>query len=266
MMQTAVITGGTRGIGAGLVADFLKSGWNVAYSGTSEETIGKSSQKLSVAYGNGSFAAFKCDVTDEQDLISLWESAIKTFGRIDIWVNNAGIGYDQVPFHQIPPEVFTKIIDTNVKGLILATHIAYNRMLLQGFGAIYNMEGLGSDGRSIPGLTPYGTSKRAVRYFTDAFAREVQDGPVIVGTLMPGMVLTDLLLEPLKKDPPNKKTLISIYNILANDVETVTPFLVNRMTGNTKNGVKISFLTAWKVIWRFISAPVTNRDVVSKYL
>jgi hypothetical protein len=69
-----------------------------------------------------------------------------------------------------------------------------------------------------------------------------------------------------EKRTPEKKTLIRIYNILANDVETVTPFLVKRMTGNTKNGVKISFLTAWKVIWRFISAPVTNRDVVSKYL
>ncbi len=265
-MKTAVITGGTRGIGAGLVADFLKNGWNVAYSGTSEETIEKSRQKLSAVYRKESFAAFKCDVTDEQDLVSLWESAVKTFGRINIWVNNAGIGYEQVPFHQIPPGVFTKIIDTNVKGLMLATHIAYNRMLQQGFGAIYNMEGLGSDGRSIPGLTPYGTSKRAVRYFTYAFAREVKDGPVIVGTIMPGMVLTDLLLEPLRKDPPDKKTLIRIYNILANDVETVTPFLVRKMTGNTKNGAKISFLTAWKVIGRFISAPVTKRDMVSKYL
>ena len=64
---------------------------------------------------------------------------------------------------------------------MLATHVAYNRMLHQGSGAIYNMEGLGSDGRRITGLTPYGSSKRAVRYFTDAFAAEVRGGPVIVG-------------------------------------------------------------------------------------
>jgi len=265
-MKTAVITGGTRGIGAGLVADFLRSGWNVAYSGTSEQTIEKSLQKLSVDFGKESYAAFRCDVTNEQDLNNLWESAFKTFGRVDIWVNNAGIANEQVPFRQIPTDLFMKIIDTNVKGLMLATHIAYNRMLLQGFGAIYNMEGLGSDGRSIPGLTPYGTSKRAVRYFTDAFAREVKDGPVIVGTIMPGMVLTDLLLEPLKKDTVNKKNIIRIYNILANDVETVTPFLVRKMTGNKKNGAKISFLTTWKVFARFMTAPFSRRDVVSKYL
>jgi len=181
-------------------------------------------------------------------------------------VNNAGIAYDQVFFHKVPPEVFLKIIDTNVKGLMLATHIAYNRMLKQGYGAIYNMEGLGSDGRKIPGLTPYGTTKRAVRYFTDAFAGEVKNGPVIVGTIMPGMVLTDLILEPLRKEKVKDRKVIRIYNILANDVEDVTPFLVRKMIRNRKNGVKISFLNPWKVIWKFITAPLTKRDVVSKYL
>jgi NAD(P)-dependent dehydrogenase (short-subunit alcohol dehydrogenase family) len=265
-MKTAVITGGTRGIGAGLVKDFLKSGWNVAYSGTSEQTIEKSLQKLSGEFRKESYAAFKSDVTDEQDLKNLWDNAFNAFGRIDIWVNNAGIAYEQAPFHQVPPEVIMKIIDTNVRGLMLATNIAYNRMLQQGFGTIYNMEGLGSDGRVVPGLTPYGTSKRAVRYFTDAFAREVKNGPVIVGTIMPGMVLTDLLLDPLRKDPLKNKDIVRIYNILANGPETVTPFLVRKMTSNSKNGAKISFLTTWKAIWRFIYAPVTKRDVVSKYL
>lgn len=265
-MKTAVITGGTRGIGAGFVANFLKSGWNVAYSGTSEQTIGKSLKKLSQEFRRESYAAFRCDVKNENDLINLWESAFKAFGRIDIWVNNAGIAFKQVPFHLVKPEVFVRIIDTNVKGLIMATHIAYNRMLEQGFGAIYNMGGLGSDGRTIPGMTPYGTSKRAVSYFTDAFAKEVKGGPVILGTITPGMVLTDLLLDPIRNDPARAKEQIRIYNILASDPETVTPFLVKKMIGNRKNGTRISYLTAWKVLARFISASFSKRDVVSKYL
>ena len=265
-MKTAVITGGTRGIGAGLVTNFLRSGWNIAYSGTTEETIERSLKKLSDKFGKESYAAFKCEVTDEQDLNNLWNGAFKAFGRVDIWVNNAGIAYEQVPFHKVPPEVFMKIIDTNVKGLMLSTNIAYNHMLQQGFGAIYNMEGLGSDGRVVPGLIPYGTSKRAVRYFTDAFAKEVKNGPVIIGTIMPGMVLTDLLLEPLRKMPVKDKNIVRIYNILANDVETITPFLVRKMIGNRNNGAKISFLNLWKVIGRFITAPLMKRDVVSKYL
>lgn len=265
-MKTAVITGGTRGIGAGLVRDFLLRGWNVAYSGTSDKSIEKSLLELQGKFRGVSYAAFKCDVVNEHDLNGLWEGAVNQFGRVDIWVNNAGIAYEQVPFHRIEPCVFSRIIDINVKGVMMATHIAYNRMLHQGFGAIYNMEGLGSDGRRIFGMTPYGTSKRAVRYFTDAFAREVKDGPVIVGTISPGMVLTDLILDPLRKEPANRKEIIRIYNILANEPETVTPFLVNRMIANRENGAKISFLNPWKVTRRFLLAPFSKRDVVSKYL
>ncbi|MBE0667066.1 MAG: SDR family oxidoreductase, partial [Bacteroidales bacterium] len=251
-MQTAVITGGTRGIGAALVKAFLQSGWNVAYSGTTETTVEKSLLSLAGQFDEGSYAAFRCDVISKEDLISLWDSAIKTFGRVDIWVNNAGTANDQAEFHKIDPGIFTRIIDTNVKGLMLATHVAYNRMLDQGFGAIYNMEGLGSDGRTIPGMTPYGTSKRAVRYFTDAFAAEVKNGPVIVGTLSPGMVLTDLTIGPLRRDPANSAQVTRIYNILANEPDTVAPFLVRKMIENRKNGAKISWLSTGKVICRFL--------------
>lgn len=265
-MKTAIVTGGTRGIGAALVRSFLKSGWNVAYSGTSTSTVERSLQSLEGSFERRSYVAFKSDVTVESDLVSLWDGAVKNFGSVDVWVNNAGISSDQTPFHELVTEVFTRIIDTNVQGLMLATHVAYNRMLQQGSGAIYNMEGLGSDGRRITGLTPYGTSKRAVRYFSDAFAAEVKKGPVIVGTISPGMVLTDLTMTQVRKDPENNRQLIKIYNILANEADTVAPFLVRKMIDNRKNGAKISWLTTGKVIRRFLFAPFSRRDIVSKYL
>jgi NAD(P)-dependent dehydrogenase (short-subunit alcohol dehydrogenase family) len=265
-MKTAIITGGTRGIGAGLVKDFLRCGWDVAYSGTTEESIEKSLLSLSEQFDKENYIALKCDVTNEKDLNNLWESTLKSFGRVDIWVNNAGVTNEQAPFFQISPDEFMKIIDINIKGLMLSTYITYNRMLLQGYGAIYNMEGLGSDGRVISGMAPYGTSKRAVRYFTDAFAKEVKNSPVIVGTISPGMVMTDMTLAPLRKDPTKNKQLIRIYNILANDPDTVTPFLVSEMIKNKKNGAKISWLSSWKVMKRFIVAPFSTRDIVGKYI
>jgi NAD(P)-dependent dehydrogenase (short-subunit alcohol dehydrogenase family) len=136
----------------------------------------------------------------------------------------------------------------------------------EGHGAIYNMEGLGSDGRRITGLTPYGTSKRAVRYFTDAFAAEVKGGPVIVATISPGMVLTDLTMNQVRKDPEKNRQLIRIYNILANEADTVAPYLAGKMIDNTRHGAKISWLNNWKVIRRFLSAPFSKRDIVSRYL
>lgn len=265
-MKTAIVTGGTRGIGAALVRSFLASGWNVAYSGTSSETVNKSLEALRGKYSEDTYAAFPCEVSSVADLIALWDSAVRTFGSVDIWVNNAGTSNDQTPFHELPVEIFTRIIDTNVKGLMLATHVAYNRMLKQGHGAIYNMEGLGSDGRSITGLTPYGTSKRAVRYFTDTFASEVKNRSVIVGTISPGMVLTDLTMTQIRKDPDHSKQLIRIYNILANEADTVGPFLVRKMIENRKHGAKISWLTTWKATKRFLIAPFSKRDIVSRYL
>lgn len=264
--KTAVVTGGTRGIGAALVRAFLRSGWNVVYSGTSQETIDKSLAAFCGQFPENKYAAFICEVSSEPDLVRLWNNAISTFGSVDIWVNNAGTSSDQTPFQELPTDVLTRIIDTNVKGLMLATHVAYNRMLKQGHGAIYNMEGLGSDGRRITGLTPYGTSKRAVRYFTDAFAAEVKDGPVMVGTISPGMVLTDLTMTQIRKNPQDSKQLIKIYNILANEADTVAPFLISKMIGNRKQGAKISWLTPWKATWRFILAPFLKRDIVSRYM
>ena len=265
-MKTAVVTGGTRGIGAALVRSFLRAGWNVAWSGTSDSTTDRSLQLLEGHFERRCYAAFKCDVTSEADLVSLWDGAVRNFGTVDIWVNNAGTSSNQTPFHELCTGVFTRIIDTNVKGLMLAAHVAYNRMLAQGFGAIYNMEGLGSDGRRITGLTPYGTSKRAVRYFSEAFADEVKKGPVIVGTISPGMVLTDLTMTQIRNDPGNSRQLIKIYNILANEADAVAPFLVRKMIDNRKNGAKISWLTTGKVIRRFLFAPFSRRDIVSKYL
>jgi len=89
---------------------------------------------------------------------------------------------------------------------------------------------------------------------------------VIVGTISPGMVMTDMTLAPLRKDPTKNKQLIRIYNILANDPDTVTPFLVRKMIKNKINGAKISWLSSWKVMKRFIVAPFSTKDIVGKYI
>ncbi len=217
-------------------------------------------------FSDEKYLCLKCDVSREDELENLWEKATKTFGKIGIWVNNAGMTNTRASFADLPVSEVRRVIDTNLTGMMLATHLAYNRMNEQGQGAIYNMEGLGSDGRTVPGLILYGTTKRAVRYFTDAFAREVKGGPVTIGAISPGMVMTDMLIDPLKKDPGRQKEMARIYNILAEEPETVAPWLVDRMIENTENGARIAWLTRWKVTKRFLSAPFSRRDIVSKYL
>jgi len=79
-------------------------------------------------------------------------------------------------------------------------------------------------------------------------------------------VMTDLTIGPLKRNPANSAQVTKIYNILANEPDTVAPFLVRKMIANRKNGVKISWLTTGKVIRRFLLATFSRRDIVSKYL
>jgi hypothetical protein len=70
----------------------------------------------------------------------------------------------------------------------------------------------------------------------------------------------------IRKDPEHSGQLIRIFNILANEADTVAPFLTRKMIDNTKHGAKISWLTNWKVMKRFLLAPFSRRDIVSKYL
>lgn len=266
-MKHVIITGGTRGIGSGLVKEFLHLGWNVSFSGTSSVSVNKAVELLSGHFDTSLFKGVVCDVTDNNSIETLWDFSTKIFGPAEIWINNAGISNDECVFHNLDLKVVNRLIDINIKGLINSTHIAYNKMLKHGKGAIYNMGGLGSDGRMVKGLTPYGVSKRAVQYFTRAFAKETaNDSPVIIGLLLPGMVLTDMLLEPVRNKKPDSKKLITIYNLLAEETEPVTAYLVEKIIANNRNGMVISYHSSASMMLKAFLRFFSRRDIVSKYI
>ena len=137
-----------------------------------------------------------CDVCKSQDVKALWEKAT-ALQAVDIWINNAGISHGSQVFHRMKDSEVRKVLSTNMNGSILGSKIVLDEMIRQGSGFLYNMEGLGSDGRIVHGMSIYGTSKRAVRYFTRALIKEYKELPVHIGSISPGMVVTDMLLEPL---------------------------------------------------------------------
>lgn len=266
-MKHIIITGGTRGIGFGMVKDFLKSGVNVTFCGTSDDSVLKANDSLAKDWTAKQFRGVVCDVSKLDDLYYLWDFATKIFGDVDIWINNAGITNNRENFNHLEPEVFNNIVDINIKGLMQATHLAFNNMQKQGKGYIYNMGGLGSDGRSIKGLTPYGMSKRAVQYFTRAFSREVgSKGNVKVGLLLPGMVLTDMLLDPIRDKTDDYVQLKRVYNLLADNVEPVSQYLVEKILSNEKNGAVISYSGSLKMFMRIPGRLITGRDIVTEKL
>ena len=255
--KVIVVTGSTRGIGFGLAECFLKAGHNVVITGTSQTSLDVAIDKLK-QYRN-KILSVVCDVTDIESVKKLVYTANKKYNRIDIWINNAGVNHSSKSILELEQSEIQKVINVNVYGVITGSRAAGTYMIKQGFGAIYNMEGLGSYGRIAKGSEYYGMTKRMVRYFTRSIAKHFDDTGVIVGRLSPGMVLTDLLLGDIENSP-NKESALKIFRILADKVDVVTKFLSKKILANKKNNAYIAWLNTGKILFRFLTAPIVRRN------
>ena len=261
--MVAVITGSTHGIGHGLAEAFMERGHQVVISGRRQESVNEIVEKLSRKFSPENILGVACDVTVLDQIQNLWQKSITKFNKIDYWINNAGISHETKPFEELDENAIQSVIQTNLIGVILGTKVALNGMQEQSFGTIFNMEGAGSSGQKINGLSIYTTSKRALSYFTGAIIEETKNGPVRVCLLSPGMVITDLLIKDTPENPEKWERQKKIFNILADKVETVTPYLVEKILENPAHGSKISWLTGPKILWRFVTAPFMKRDLFS---
>ncbi|WP_040816409.1 SDR family oxidoreductase [Nocardia concava] len=252
--RTVVITGGTRGIGLGMARALLADGHRVALCGTDIERIEKVRAEL-----DGPALVVPADVTDREQVRELWDAAVQRFGGVDVWINNAGVTHTRTPLWSLPAGEARKVVDTNLIGVVNGCAVAIAGMAEAGGGHVWNMEGLGSDGRSVAGLTGYGATKRAVTYLTEGLAKEMPSR-VSIGLLSPGMVVTDLLTHGYDDEAELAKAR-KVFNVLADRVETVAPWLARRAVTETRNGVRVAWLTPGKVMRRFAAAPFRHRDL-----
>ena len=263
-MKIVVITGSTRGIGYGLAEAFLAQGCAVTISGRRRAAVEPVVARLSVKYAPERVLGCACDVTDYAQVEALWTAAKAHFGQIDIWINNAGVAHPVSDFAALPPEQVRTIVETNLLGAMHGSRVALNGMRAQGFGSLYNMEGLGSSGgRQVKGLSVYGTTKAALRYLDDALMAETRGTPLIVGALQPGMTLTDMLTGQYEGQPEAWEKFKPILNILSDRVETVTPWLAQKVLANTHTGARIAWSSGGKMAWRFLTAPFIKRKIVA---
>lgn len=260
-MKHILITGSTRGIGFGLAKRFIETGYKVSINGITENSVNSAIQTLRKTYPSAKVQGFAGDVGDYQEMEMFWDNAAKSFGKIDIWINNAGIDQERKYAWDIESNAFERIVKTNLLGVINGSSVAFKRMLEQGEGQIFNMEGFGSDGMMREKMTLYGTTKSAIRYLTRSLAKEARKTPIMVGALSPGMVVTDFLLKSIKTNSEDAERHKKIFNILADDVDTVTNFLCQGVLKNTKNNAHIVWLTKGKALWRFLSSPFVKRNL-----
>ena len=262
-MKNVVITGSTRGIGLAMAMEFLKSGCRVTLSGRGESLHPQTAEALKPF--EDSYQYVPCNVQEKHDLAALWDAAALHFGAVDIWINNAGQNAPHDWIWNTGEQYVQAVVGTNITGMILGAQVAAKGMRDQGHGAIYSMEGLGSNNMIQQKTILYGTTKRALTYFMKGLAKELAGSGVIAGRLSPGMMLTDFIT----KTPDGAVAAIEtderfrrIFNILADRPETVAAFFVPRMLQNTKNDRQIAWLTGGKAAWRFMTAPFRKGRLV----
>jgi len=264
--KNVVITGSTRGIGYGLADAFLARGCRVVISGREQPRVDEAVQSLDRAHGPERIAGQVCDMTRFEQVQALWDAARQRLGSIDIWINNAGRSNLLAPFWELDPQQIQAVVETNLTGSMYGARVALAGLRAQGHGSLYNMEGFGSRGkRKQPGLTLYGATKAAIAFLTDSLVEETRGSNVLVGSILPGMVVTDMLLNQRSGDPADWERSKRAFNILADKVETVAPWIVERVLENEtkrQHGLRIARLNGMKVMWRFLSAPFTKRNVI----
>jgi NAD(P)-dependent dehydrogenase (short-subunit alcohol dehydrogenase family) len=262
-MKVVVITGSTRGIGRGLAENFLARGCRVVIAGRQQGAVDLVVEELAQRAGADNVAGKACEVTSAAQLQGLWDEAVNRFGRVDIWINNAGVSAPRKPLDETDEDVIASVVDINLGGMLQANRVALRGMRAQGAGQIWNMEGFGSGGQVQPGMCVYGATKRAVNYINKALQKEVKDSGVQVCTLSPGIVVTDLLMGDYDTSSAEWEKSKKIFNILGDKVETVTPFLVEGILKADKSGAKVAWLTSGKAFRRFMTAGFNKRDLFS---
>jgi NAD(P)-dependent dehydrogenase (short-subunit alcohol dehydrogenase family) len=204
--KTAVITGGSRGLGKAMALALAAEGVRIALAARDEQAMEAVARQIEAA---GSEAAcFKTDVTDEAAVAQLETDVLARFGGVDILINNAGINIRK-PVHEFTLEEWRRVNDTNVTSVFLLCRAFVPHMMGKGYGRIINMTSIMSH-VSLPGRTAYSSSKAALLGFTRALALELAtDGITVVG-ISPGPFATEMNLPLINNPEANAKFVASI--------------------------------------------------------
>jgi 3-oxoacyl-[acyl-carrier protein] reductase len=186
--KVALVTGGTRGIGHGIVRAFLAEGARVAFSGTSERSVEAARRTLAPDAGCQGIVAELGDPAAPQRLV---DETIKRFGGIDIVVNNAGV-VSRASEWDLTPEEWDRIHAVNLRGVFFVAREAARSMRSRGGGSIVNVASIAGQNGGIAGSPAYASSKAAVIGLTKSLARRFAPHAIRVNCLSPADIETDM--------------------------------------------------------------------------
>ena len=189
--KVVVVTGSTRGIGRAVVEACAEEGAAVVVTSRTESGVLEAVDFLKARGLRVSGRA--ADVSRAEDLNGLLLHAVQTWGRVDVWVNNAGLSGGYRPLDEMSASDAQEVVDTNLLGTIQACRLLIPYFVARKSGILINLSGRGGRGEPTPFTAVYGATKIAIRSLTLSIARENRDHPISIHAVMPGMVDTDLL-------------------------------------------------------------------------
>jgi 3-oxoacyl-[acyl-carrier protein] reductase len=186
--KVAVITGGARGIGYAIAERMLDSGANVCLWDIDEQQLNVAKEALEK---KGRTEIIEADLTDENQVLAATEKVVSLFGKIDIWVNNAGITGGNAPTWELDPAVWRKVIEVNLIAPFLTCHAVVPKMLINGYGRIVNVGSIaGKEGN--PTASHYSASKAGLIGLTKSLGKELATKNILVNCITPAAAKTDL--------------------------------------------------------------------------
>jgi 3-hydroxybutyrate dehydrogenase/3-oxoacyl-[acyl-carrier protein] reductase len=189
--KVAAVTGGSAGIGLGIVEAFLAEGANVTIMARNKEKADKVMKRIDAG---DRLVFIQGDATNQADIEGFVDKTVSQFGKIDILVNNAGGAGDLQPTVDLSDESFDLCMKWNVYSTFWATRRALKPMLEQQWGRIINIASVeGKVGKAV--LTAYTAAKHAVVGMTKSIAREVGTQGITVNSICPGLIITDIVRE-----------------------------------------------------------------------
>jgi 3-oxoacyl-[acyl-carrier protein] reductase len=186
--KTAIVTGGSKGIGRAIAESLVRSGVNVSISARNQIEIDRAVAELN-AVGTGRAAGFVCDVRDDTQVKIYFASTVERFGGVDILINNAGIGASAT-VESMSVEEFRAVIETNLCGVFYCCHEAIPLLKKRDGGYIINISSL-AGANAHPRMAAYNASKFGLNGFSEALMQEVRHDNIKVSYIMPGSVNTE---------------------------------------------------------------------------
>lgn len=192
--QIVVVTGSTRGFGFAIAEAMLRAGATVVINGRSRTALRAAMKALRRL---GSVTGYVCDVRREQQVYALARRVVERFGRIDVWVNNAGYASSAGMIIDTPPGQAIDMFLANDMGTLHGTRAALHFMLPRASGVLVNIYGNGSFLRPASPTALYGATKAWIASFTRSLAKEIAGRGVRLVGFSPGMLLTEMLTSPV---------------------------------------------------------------------